>query len=463
MAISTSHIHAVVAVSMFLCVGFQWPAHADGTGKQEAPAAAAPAADEPPSIADSIPALAGAAAFKKQLKDKGITVQLNYIGEILGNISGGVRRGSVYDGRLEAVFEADMEKVAGWTGGTFHTNIFWIHGDGLSRDYVGNLLAVSNIEALPTARLFELWYEQKLFNDKVAVRAGQLAADTEFVTSKYAGLFINGTFGWPGITASNLPSGGPAYPLATPGVRLKLGADSDPLNLLVALYDGDPAGPGDDDPQRRNRHGLNFRTHDRPLLIEEAQYRYMLGGSGLAGTLKIGAWQHFGRFDDLRYDVAGLPIAVTGDTARSHSGNHGFYGVWDQQLYRLGDDPGKGIGFFTRVSGNPGDRNLIDFYVDAGLNFSGLVPGRPDDAFGVAVGYARVSDNARGFDIDAGTTPARDYEAVVELTYQAQILPGWTMQPLLQYIFHPGGSVPDENGARVRDAVVVGMRTTVNY
>jgi porin len=32
----------------------------------------------------------------------------------------------------------------------------------------------------------------------------------------------------------------------------------------------------------------------------------------------------------------------------------------------------------------------------------------------------------------------RNYELVVELTYQALIVEGWTIQPDFQYIIHPG-------------------------
>ena len=79
--------------------------------------------------------------------------------------------------------------------------------------------------------------------DKVGVRFGQLAADTEFNTSSYAAQFINGTFGWPAIFSTNLPSGGPAYPFATPGVRIKLDPDKS-TSLLLGVFNGDPAGPG---------------------------------------------------------------------------------------------------------------------------------------------------------------------------------------------------------------------------
>ena len=65
------------------------------------------------------------------------------------------------------------------------------------------------------------------------------------------------------------------------------------------------------------------------------------------------------------------------------------------------------------------------------------------------------------------TPPIRDYEAVLELTYQAQIVPGWTIQPDFQFIFHPGGYVADPadpDGLRpLRNAAVLGVRTTVRY
>jgi porin len=425
---------------------------------------AAFADDAPPTITSSLPQLASVDAFKKQLADKGVGVQLNYIGEILGNVSGGQQQGGIYDGRLELVIDADLEKLLGWKGGAFHTNGYWIQGTGLSRYYIGNLMTVSNIEALPTVRLYELWYEQKFFDDKVAFRFGQLAADTEFVTSKYASLFVNGTFGWPTINAVE-ERDGPAYPLATPGVRLKLGGDSDPFNVLMALYNGDPAGPGVGDPQRRDPYGVNFTLEGPPLAIEEIQYRFNQekDAPGLAGTLKLGTLHHFGDFNDLRYDVGGLPIGLTGNQAGTLLGNWAVYGVWDQQIYKLGGDPSKGVGFFVRAVGAPQDRNLIDFYIDGGFNFAGFVPNRPDDVIGVAGAYGKISNALRGYQHDAGITPVQDYEALIEVTYQAALMPGWTLQPDFQYIIHPGGNIADASGQVAKNAVVIGLRTSLSF
>jgi porin len=42
--------------------------------------------------------------------------------------------------------------------------------------------------------------------------------------------------------AQNLPSGGPAYPLSAPGVRVKLDFGQN-ISFLFAIFNGDPAGP----------------------------------------------------------------------------------------------------------------------------------------------------------------------------------------------------------------------------
>ena len=432
----------------------------------------------PESIVTALPIFADVATYRQQLyEQRGVQYQFTYIGDGQANLSGGVRRGAIYAGRLETMLEIDLGKFVQWEGGTIHLNAFAIHGRGLSRYNLNNILTVSEIEALATVRLSEAWYEHK-FGDKVSVRFGQLAADTEFHTRLYGGLFVNGTFGWPGITSVDLPSGGPAYPFAAPGVRIKITpTGKDDITFLAAIFDGDPAGPGRDDPQRRNRFGVNFRLRDPPLIITEAQFKYgsVKDGWLLPGTIKFGAWPHLGRFDDLRLSAEGISTAdpSSSGTALRRRGNVGLYGVVDQMIYHVPDaGEEKGVSVFTRISGAPADRNLISFYMDAGLNFTGIIPGRPDDAFGFAGAYAKISPNASLLDQETNFFnmrfgPVRKYEALFEATYQAQIMTGWSIQPDFQYIFHPGGNIPnpnDPNGLRsIHNAAVVGLRSTVRF
>src|SRR3990172_593852 len=111
------------------------------------------------------------------------------------------RHGVEYDGVLELYVKADMHKLGFWKGLCFHADGYQIHGNSITAANIGSLMPVSNLEATDATRLFELWFEQHLFNDKLAVKFGQLAADAEFVISEGGGYFLNGTWGWPSITA----------------------------------------------------------------------------------------------------------------------------------------------------------------------------------------------------------------------------------------------------------------------
>jgi porin len=413
------------------------------------------------------------------LVNKGIQFQLIYFGDLMGNPSGGVRQGTTYMGRLGLLVDADLEKILGWNGAVFHASIHQIHGQGLSGSNLDNLLVVSGIEALPATRLFNLWIEQKFAGGAVSIRAGQLSTQVaptqEFFVSQYGSLFVNATFGWPAIASTNLPSGGPTYPLATPGIRLKV-LPNDQLSILVAVFNGDPAGPGEGDPQRRNPTGTSFRVSDPPLLIAEIDFAYNQGKAapGVPGTVKLGGWYHFGQFANQRFSAEGLSLAdprSSGVPAQDR-GNFGIYGVIDQMLWRVPGTTDQGLGIFARASISPADRNLISAYFDGGVTYKGLFRGRENDTLGIGFGLANISSQARALDRDAVSfsgidNPIRDYEAVVEVTYQAQITPNWMLQPVFQYVIHPGGNIPNPvstgTSSPIPNASVFGLRTMVKY
>jgi porin len=395
---------------------------------------------------------------RKALANAGIGVGGYYYGETFYNW-GGFDQGGEYDGVLELYVNVDMKKTIGWSGLCFFANGYQIHGNSITAANIGSLMPVSNLEATDATRLFELWFEQHMFNDKVTVKIGQLAADAEFVISEGGGYFLNGTWGWPSITAADLPSGGPAYPLATPGVRVAINPN-DTWGLMVAVYNGDPAPPcnkAGGDPQRCNPHGLDFELDDPPLLMVEGKYSY--NPKGLAGTVKIGGWNHFGTFNHQRFDSGGALIAVTGNEGRPLDHNWGLYGIIDQLVWRVpGSEEAKGVGLFARFIGAPADRNLIDFYFDGGVTFTGMFRRRPNDALAVGFAYTNISDQVSAFDVDFGEPVARNYESLVEVCYTYQINDGWSVQPNFQYIWQPGGGVAGQ-----KDATVVGARTTIGF
>ncbi|MET4351969.1 porin [Bradyrhizobium sp. RT9b] len=373
------------------------------------------------------------------LANKGLNFGATYIADNIANVSGGVKRGAIHFGRLDLSVDADLDKLVGWAGGRFYANAFVIYGQGLSRNYVMNLATISEIEALPDQRLYNAYFEQSFFGDRLNIRAGQQAADVEFFDSQTDDLFINGTFGWPAIKASNLPAGGPAPPIAVPGIRMWV------IGQVRFNYDID------------------------------------IGGRPLAGNFTPGAWKHYGSFDSQRFTAEGLSIADPGGSgvpARLR-GNYGIFAVIEQVLYRppeVKDNTTSaslpGVTAFGRIAYSPPDRNLIDLYVDGGIGFVGFTPGRPLDRFGVAMAYMRISNTARNLDIDTQAftgiqSPVRSNETLIEMIYEAHIKPGWLIAPYFQYVFRPSGGIPNPNDptgvSRIGDAAVFGVTTTIRY
>lgn len=427
----------------------------------------------PRACAEDKPVSDRIADTRAALEEAGYQFSLTYIGEGFANVSGGVSNGAAYTGRLDLGTTIDLEKVMGWSGATFHANMFQIHGDGLSRSYVGNLFLVSGVESLPATRLYEFWIEQKLLGGKLSVRVGQQGSDVEFIDSQYDDIFINSALGWPGISGVNLPAGGPSPPLAVPGIRIKANL-SDRITAYLALFDGSASPQGTDDPQILNPNGILFRVNDPPWWIGQLKYKFEIGESKLPATITGGAWHHMGSFADQRLSADGLSLADpdgSGDTRWLRRDN-GIFMVYEQLLARVAPDVDKGVAFFMRASVSPSDRNLISTYVDGGFLFTGFSDKYPDDRLGIAAIYAKISDAARALDRDTqiftGTPyPIRDYEAILEITYQHVVNANFTMQPMFQYIAHPAGGAVDPNDPtqthRIKDSVVFGMRTILSY
>jgi porin len=410
--------------------------------------------------------------FEGGLADKGVEIFGGYTVDVFGNTTGGLKTGTVYTGLLDFGVNLDLEKMVGWEGASVNTTWLWLSGRDASEDLADNFLTISNIAGFNTLRMFELWFQQTVWDDKFSLRIGQLAADSEFVISDHAGLFINAAFGWPAFTYMNLPEGGPGYPMGTPGARLSF-SPVEWFTFMTAAFQGNVFA------QDVNRHGFRWRLDAETgfTFLNEAQVRWNQREeeTGLAGQFKAGAWFQTGENAD----------ALSESTS---SGNYGFYAIVDQSLFR---EPGagnatpsglskdgktvvdakggkdfktplsyeksnQGLGWFGRMAFTKADRNFINFYFDTGLAYTGLIPGRDADQLGVAFAYAQLSDGARSSLLEEGSSPI-GAEMVLEVTYLAQITPWLTIQPDLQYVINPGGAT------NLGNALVVGGRLAVVF
>ena len=195
--------------------------------------------------------------------------------------------------------------------------------------------------------------------------------------------------------------------------------------------------------------------------------------SNRLSDVKLGAWYHTGDFPDQRRDSLGRSLADSASNGipAMHGSNFGGYLVVDKMLWRRPDTATQGLAAFLRVGYAPPDRNLISLEVDAGLTFKGLFPNRELDVLGVGASFGRIG-YARRLDQDeilftGIERPVRDYETVLEITYEARIAPWWVLQPDLQLVFHPGGYIPAPPpapvGHPIPNALVVGLRSAITF
>ena len=307
----------------------------------------------------------------------------------------------------------DTHDAFGWEGGTFNASAFNIRGRSLSADNLLALQTVSGIEAQATTRLWELWYQQVFGDGRFDVKVGQQSLDQEFISSQGSGTFLNTMMGWPMIPSADLYAGGPAYPLSSLGVRLRARPTEDVTLLGGVFQDNPPGGAFDNDSQLlgSTRWGGNFNLRTGALVIAEVQYAInqpsngqLVGTetkpSGLPGTYKFGAWFDTAPFQSQQYDSTGLSLAdpnSTGIPARQWH-NYSLYAVADQVVWHPDPEAPQAVGAFARIMGAPGDRNLINFSVNAGVTLKAPLPTRDDDTLGVGFGFAKVSGGAIALD-----------------------------------------------------------------
>lgn len=401
------------------------------------------------------------------LSEHGVDFEFFYVGSMPSVISGGKKIEKVYQGLLMMTLDLDSKKLVGYEGGRFHIGSVWLHGEKPFSDaFIGDLNKVNLIDYSNAFRLWELYYEQKFANNSLSLKLGQLAVDQDFIYPSVSDrVFVNQTFFFPTIAFNlfDLPGFPVGYhslaasPLAAPGARLRW----DPTSrcyVQAAVYDGYPD-------MSSSGTRVNLNSQEGALTYFEAGYKLNQDkdDAGLPGTYKVGGYYHTDEFYDYYNTILASIPAGPGPT--THSGNYGLYATADQALFREGDasDPAKqGLGAFMRGGWAPEDRNLVEWSLDGGLVYRGLIPTRDWDVLGASVAWMWMSGDIASAQrvVNAaapGTFSPVDYEGLMEITYKAQVTAWWTLQPSIQWVVHPGGS--DAN----RDAWAFVLMSTLRF
>jgi len=421
--------------------------------------------------------------FRTLLSRFGMSLSLQETSEVLGNATGGTQQGATYDGLAQAVLQLDTARAFGLPGGLLNISGLNVHGINLSAQNLSDLQTASGIEAEDGFRFWEIWYDQKFYDDsgvsRLDLKLGQQSLDQEFMDSSNAAYFVNTMFGWPMVPSADLPGGGPAYPLSGLGARVRW-KPTDSLNILAGVFNGSPSPVMGGDSQEEDPSGLSFPLNGGVLAIAELQYSFPSLGDmvysstpALSGTYRLGVWYDTENFADLRYDDQGLSLAnpLSDGNPQNHSGDYSFYGVADQMIWRSDKDPNRTLSVFARAMWAPPDRNYVDFSANFGFVLKDPFIYRTDDIFGLGMGFAHVSPSVSGLASDTGSyfpgtfNPQPSGEIFVEATYQYFVFPWFQLQPDLQYVFNPGGGIENPNapGQLIQNEFVLGSRAILQF
>lgn len=332
-----------------------------------------------------------------------------------------------------------------------YLSVMNLDGRGPTEKFLGDFLAASNMEGFASTRLYSWWVEAKMGD--WSVRAGSLLADEEFAGTEGGGALFNSAFGWPAFVSANTVNTGPAFYVPAPGVRVERGLGENSAWRL-GVYDGDAFDSTEGDPAV-TRHGLHYGLGGAQGWFAISEFAFSPDKG--ATKLKAGTWYHTAGFADVRDDASGRRFALTGANPRQHNGNYGAYASAERVLAGKSGQAGYTTAFF-RGGLAPKDRNTLGYAIDTGLATTGLIPGRSADV--TALGFVHASFSPRfaaSARLSDPTSPAPDFEEVVELTHSAALNDRFSVQPDLQYIRHTGGSTAQ------RDALALLVRVKASF
>jgi porin len=377
----------------------------------------------------------------------------SYTAEVVNNVAGGGRRGTVYDGASAAQFTLHLRRLVGWRGARFFLFVLGTNG-GAPSGLVGDVQGLSDLQAPPGVRLEEAWLQQDMFGNRVSLLAGRYDVSTEFYFSTSGDLFINGSLGTGAAFGLSGVEGPSIYPFTAVGGRIAIKPSRNSVVRFAAL-DGVPVD--------RPGGGIHlFAPGDGALLVGElallsrpdtatlpSDRRFHIG-RGLSrpyrGKIALGGWYYTARFPDL------FDTLSTGAPVQRH-GSGGVYVITDRTLWRASHGaPGFITGFVQLGVGDP-RVNQIGGYVGGGFTMTAPFAKRSQDQVGIAVAAARNGSHFVHAQSANGISTAT--ETALELTYLADF--AWlTVQPDLQYILHPGGT------RTKRNALVISLRISVS-
>ncbi len=355
--------------------------------------------------------------------DHGIHFEFVYTADVFGNVSGGLQKKATYLDNIDMVLDIDAERLLHWKGASFHIYGVGNYGESPS-EKAGDAQGISNIDSPNAWKLYEAWFQQNFFEDRLSFLVGLYDINSDFDSIQTATLFLNSSHGiGPDYSQSGL-NGPSVFPNLSFGGRIR-GEPIKNFYFQTAILDGVP---GANDSETAT--DIQFNSGDGALIASEMGYIFPGSEEGTQkGKAAVGAWFYTSEFDDLlETDGDGNPV--------KRSGNFGVYGLGEYQVYRENAESDQGFSVFGRFGYANPKINRFKYYLGSGLAYKGAFPGRDEDVLGLAIATVFNGGRYRQSQTAAGSSTKKT-EVNLELTYRIQVTPWFAVQPDIQYVIHP--------------------------
>lgn len=350
----------------------------------------------------------------------GISPTLTYKGE-LWSVNKGLVKKYHYLDNFDLLLDVDFSKSLKIDGANLKVHILGNHGSDPSK-CAGIRQGLSNIAAPNAWKLFQLYYEQKVFSDKLSLLIGLFDVNAHYDVKEVQSIFLNPSHGIGADFAQSGKNGPSIFPTSSFGIKLNLNFLPDNY-LSISVLDGVPG-----DPDNPYKTVIRFDKEDGYLVCAELGYNSgkqeqtndipkLMNINNNYSKLGIGTWYYTPRL-----------------TLLENFTNWGYYLFLEQKIFSETDSE-QGIYISGRFGIADDEVNQFDSFINGSISYKGLFPTRDNDKLGFAFAWGhnsnlfRRNQNLEGYEVEK-------FEKAFELTYQLNF-DNIIFQPGIQYIVSP--------------------------
>ena len=377
-------------------------------------------------------------AFGQTLLADGVDIHGLYLDHFLSNPTAGNITGQTYNlGVFLPIVDLDLGKLLGVRGGNVHfqLTIFNLRSNipGIITDVGGFLTGFQTTPAPSTDPpiVSVLTYEQKLLGDRLSIEFGRTNVYHYFLLPNGIDVFSDfaSTFNVVGdFNSDPFPVwGARASYHMTPEWYVQAGAFQD--NYYRAIFNPD---------------SLGAASSPGAQVLGELAYRSEFNTARYPSNFELGMeWNT----RTGRYNVKGSAVLATPfNQPTVYSGGGVLFSQGQQVVWRGAKTlfgPPASIAVYSSVDVSVDKPQPIDMDALVGVNFTGIIPGRPFDALGVQAHYQRLSAIEANYEstvqsIFAGPGPRQNRNNFAfEIADRIVVAPWLSVTPLVEYFVDP--------------------------